>query len=48
MREAIEIVTALDSVRQAEYIKHYLGLLRLSNSNFTEAFNYLGCTIAAA
>ena len=46
VREAIEIVTALDSVRQAEYIKHYLGLLHLSNSNFTEAFNYFKAALS--
>lgn len=46
VREAIEIVTALDSVKQAEYIKHYLGLLHLSNSNFTEAFNHFKAALA--
>lgn len=46
IKEAIEIVTAIDNVKQAEYIKHYLGLLYLSNSNFTEAFNYFKAALA--
>jgi len=36
--EAIQIVKAIDQVRQTEHIKHYLGILHLAASNLKEAF----------
>jgi tetratricopeptide (TPR) repeat protein len=40
IKEAIEIVTAIDKFKEAEYIKYYLGILYLEDSNLTEAFNF--------
>ena len=39
VEEAIQIVKAIDQVRQTEHIKHYLGILYLSASNLKEAFS---------
>lgn len=36
--EAIQIVKAMDESREAEYIKHYLGVLYMEASNLKEAF----------
>jgi tetratricopeptide (TPR) repeat protein len=46
IREAIEIVTAVDKFKEAEYIKHYLGILYLQDSNLTEAFNHFKAALA--
>jgi tetratricopeptide (TPR) repeat protein len=38
VEEAIQIVTAMDEAKQAQYIKHYLGVLYLEASNLKQAF----------
>lgn len=35
IKEAIDIMTAIDKFKSAEYIKHYLGILYLQDSNLT-------------
>lgn len=35
IKEAIDIVHAIDSFQPTEYIKHYLGVLYLIDSNLT-------------
>jgi tetratricopeptide (TPR) repeat protein len=44
--EAIQIVKAIDQVRQTEHIKHYLGILHLAASNLKEAFEYFKQALA--
>lgn len=46
LEEAIQIVGAMDEVRKAEYIKHYLGILYLESSNLKEAFKCFKSALA--
>ena len=40
IKEAIEVLLAIDEHKSSEQIKHYIGILYLEDSNINEAFNY--------
>jgi Tfp pilus assembly protein PilF len=46
IKEAIDIMAAIDKFKSAEYIKHYLGILYLQDSNLTEAFNHFKAALS--
>ena len=39
-------MTAIDKVREAQSIKHYLGLLFLQDSNVNEAYQYFKAALS--
>jgi hypothetical protein len=38
IKEAIEILLAIDKEMQTEHVKHYIGILYLEDSNLNKAF----------
>ena len=40
IKEALDICLAIDTYKESQFIKHYIGTLYLSDGNVVEAFKY--------